>query len=381
MDIKDRIEAYAREPLAYPNWQAEGTYEDRVAWDESDITRLNVMRIPFIPPWTPGAIPRPDFLLYALENLGSHDPEFDARLRDFLSGDDHLCVFARPYAFGSDCWIRFLCNVSGSGKTRLLFEALCQEWGFYFVCGRSASSSPYGSSDLEYAIRNIRQGPFEQLLPEPTPRSRTGLTQDATNRRIVRLNTARIVLARLQVFRVFYNAIGSAEHVIDARKKWLLLQLRPDIAIGVDIFREFLRPSSILQDSVTEENIALLSNAYGSILKLSAVDEVQVSLHVYPESFWSSDRATYCPLLSPLVSSILSYCKDQRLMLSGTQLAMEFANEGLRAVNNRRHLRHFHSLGTFSGGSSTRLRFMRHFLSDGMDDAQYEKILRYISGR
>lgn len=68
-------------------------------------------------------------------------------------------------------------------------------------------------------------------------------------------------------------------------------------------------------------------------------------------------------------------------MFSGTQLAMEFANEGLRAVNNRRHLRHFHSLDTFSGGSSTRLRFMRHFLSDGMDDAQYEKILRYISGR
>ena len=28
---------------------------------------------------------------------------------------------------------RILCNTSDYGKTRLLFEGLCQRWGFYFV--------------------------------------------------------------------------------------------------------------------------------------------------------------------------------------------------------------------------------------------------------
>ncbi|KAJ7655412.1 hypothetical protein B0H17DRAFT_956478, partial [Mycena rosella] len=30
-------------------------------------------------------------------------------------------------------------NTSGSGKTRLLFEGLCHEWGFYFASKRDSS--------------------------------------------------------------------------------------------------------------------------------------------------------------------------------------------------------------------------------------------------
>ncbi|KAG5333546.1 hypothetical protein C0989_005490, partial [Termitomyces sp. Mn162] len=43
-----------------------------------------------------------------------------------------------------------LFNTSGAGKTRLVLEGLCKEWGFYFTCKRSVSEC--GSTDLDVVL-------------------------------------------------------------------------------------------------------------------------------------------------------------------------------------------------------------------------------------
>ena len=57
-----------------------------------------------------------------------------------------------PFVAHDDIPFRVVFNTSGSGKTRLLVEGLCQYWGFYFTPDRYPR---LGSTDFSLSLSNV----------------------------------------------------------------------------------------------------------------------------------------------------------------------------------------------------------------------------------
>ncbi|KAJ7763947.1 hypothetical protein DFH07DRAFT_738521 [Mycena maculata] len=115
---------------------------------------------------------------------------------------------------------RFLVNTSGSGKTRLAFEGLCQNWGFYFV----------GAIDMN----GIGSGDLQRLLSLHIESKTVVHSQDVEeNIKITQRCLRRLLLCRLLVFSIFAEHIGTA---VEHKKLWLLLQALPRAVYRSDIF-------------------------------------------------------------------------------------------------------------------------------------------------
>ena len=124
-----------------------------------------------------------------------------------------------------------LVNTSGSGKTRLLLEGLCQSWGFYFTS--FVDSSLLGSGDIQNAIQTAipHDSHFHPVLPPAT--SREYQSAVSRNEAVAERAFKRAFLARALLFNLFIDAMkadkGSSQTADDYRRKWLLLQLQPSI--------------------------------------------------------------------------------------------------------------------------------------------------------
>ncbi|KAH7870156.1 uncharacterized protein C8R40DRAFT_656751 [Lentinula edodes] len=88
----------------------------------------------------------PDMLLYELGRF-QQDEHLKARLRGLFTKHSNHKIFV---------------NTSGAGKTRLVLEHLCSNWGLYFSCH---NDSHVGSKDVPSAMSNIRQALFGSTLP------------------------------------------------------------------------------------------------------------------------------------------------------------------------------------------------------------------------
>jgi len=131
---------------------------------------------------------------------------------------------------------RFLVNTSGSGKTRLLMEGLCENWGFYFTS--TVDSSLLGSSDIQNSIRRYvpESKRFRHVLP---PAGSAGYDNGLReNREIAGRIFRRVFLARLLIFHLFAetmtqvccmkrNAPACQDNYRIYRSRWLFLQLQP----------------------------------------------------------------------------------------------------------------------------------------------------------
>ncbi|KAF7301164.1 hypothetical protein MIND_00680900 [Mycena indigotica] len=104
---------------------------------------------------------------------------------------------------------KFLVNASGTGKTRLCYEGLCANWGFYFTF--SVDSGRLGSLDLE----QLEHPYHDDNGNGRTPRGLSILFRA-------------ILLARLLLFELFLqtkDVVVAEEH----KKHWLTLQLQPQL--------------------------------------------------------------------------------------------------------------------------------------------------------
>ncbi|KAJ7587997.1 hypothetical protein C8J56DRAFT_1079729 [Mycena floridula] len=170
----------------------------------------------------PEAAYHPNLLVHM--DLGGfrHDPRLNSRLENLLDGTP-----------------TFLVNASGSGKTRLLYEGLCQNWGFYLTAVRD--SSKLVSYDLKtfWIALSSRPTFFDSIPFQPLVNN---------NRRIARIAYRRfseLLLARLLIFRVFVQeARRYCETLCEEHKRrWLLVQLMPPY---IHIFSSLTR---ILQEA------------------------------------------------------------------------------------------------------------------------------------
>uniref|UniRef100_A0A0W0G4T5 Uncharacterized protein n=1 Tax=Moniliophthora roreri TaxID=221103 RepID=A0A0W0G4T5_MONRR len=244
-----------------------------------------------------------EFPAMLLHQLGSFNAREDLKMRK----DD---IFDGSHTF--------LVNTSGSGKTRLLFEGLCDEWGLYFTS--HVDSGFLGSSDVESTIveRLRRKADFvlsPSLLPEP----------DAT--RAIALNTQHAHCA---------NELGISQEL---RKFWLHFQLRPNIQTEdeeftdhlADIFREVCEAlldaevdDAIINDAIARTSRDILAVLGSSTRVFVVLDEANVAVQKYKRSF-RDGHGKYYPLLKAMIQTWREHLKDLPFffVIAGTEIPQQ----------------------------------------------------------
>ncbi|KAJ7163092.1 hypothetical protein C8R46DRAFT_1352881 [Mycena filopes] len=208
---------------------------------------------------------------------------------------------------------KFLVNTSGSGKTRLLYEGLCVNWGFYFTY--KVDTGSLGSCDVKEVIDSIRSSPDFIQFPELDRPEATG--QMAINSEITFHSLGSLLLARLLVFQLFLEMVAATPGGITAehKQRWLLLQLSPLVLAPphsvVDPFAELADildedRTLHLQDDITgayQKIQTLLDNSFHPFIVL---DEAQDAATDFENAF-----ATRKPLLTEIVRVWSSQLKDK----------------------------------------------------------------------
>ncbi|PBK97970.1 hypothetical protein ARMGADRAFT_1136387, partial [Armillaria gallica] len=109
-------------------------------------------------------------------------------------------------------------NVSCSGKTRLLLEGLCLNWGFYYTA--TVDCFELGSKDMDEALRCLDdQGHFHDVLP-----SRKNLAFGpylGFNRQYTYRLFSHALLGHLLFFTRFSPSMLETLSADDCRRRWL----------------------------------------------------------------------------------------------------------------------------------------------------------------
>lgn len=151
-------------------------------------------------------------------------------------------------------------NSRGTGKTRLLCEGLCLNWGLYFTV---KVDDFLGARDIQDALYDQFQSedgffhwPCESSTAVDVAKQRKN-NSDYLSRVF---NT--LLLARLLIFQLFLETASTSRLTEAHKKEWLLMQLNPellDFANGVFGFCAFQQlPKILARDDQTyvQENIA-----------------------------------------------------------------------------------------------------------------------------
>ena len=226
--------------------------------------------------------------------------------------------------------IRLLCNTSGSGKTRLLFEGLCRYWGFYFVA--QPGSDGLGAHDLESLIAGMQRAPgwTHDIFKHSDPKQARLQNEDIAENLI-----CKALLARWVVFDTFIKVVKELNGGVvpdGAQRDWLLFQILPAIQVNdMDPFLAFI--SSCLDDVSTAELIALgrkftVSKVLGPAFSpqphfFYVLDEVQAAGTEHINAFADGLGTTPRPVLCPIVRNLSSYPnRSVKMIVSGTGFSL-----------------------------------------------------------
>ena len=203
-----------------------------------------------------------------------------------------------PFIAHDDIPSRVVFNTSGSGKTRLLVEGLCQYWGFYFTPDRHPR---LGSTDFSLSLRKMEEynedgNIFSPIIPDPksSPKSLK------VNRDIAQIMFRNILLARLLVLEAFLSA-GADTPTADLRRRWTYLQLVPSVLTHQfsangdmrDIFERVYQIIARCRASDEFQVLSLLSTIRQDPRMSSSspffvtLDEAQLCSHLYEGAFHS----------------------------------------------------------------------------------------------
>ncbi|KAG6894179.1 hypothetical protein C0992_007176, partial [Termitomyces sp. T32_za158] len=131
----------------------------------------------------------------------------------------------------------FLVNASATGKTRLLYEGLCQHWGLYITCHADERETGTLHTTLERRIYD--EGGLVRVLPHESSLAFQPIL--AKNREIAARRFSATLLAHLLIFRDFLKASHAAKGVEEVQKRrWLLAQLVCQLLDWSDPFQEIL---------------------------------------------------------------------------------------------------------------------------------------------
>ena len=125
-----------------------------------------------------------------------------------------------------------LLDVSGSGKTRSLYEALCHQFGIFLVGDPIGNG---GSLDLKTWSKTLLT-----RLPSAVEGQETSLAQLDHNSRLAEAYFYVLICGRLIVLEQLQSMFNAHNNVLTP-KQWLLLQAYPSKILGKDVFVSFCR--------------------------------------------------------------------------------------------------------------------------------------------
>ncbi|KAF9552856.1 hypothetical protein CPC08DRAFT_822630 [Agrocybe pediades] len=345
--VQDEIEALLTElqpnltklvvgDISLPVWMPSNE-----ALDQETISHLTNLRIPCLKG-------KPNLLLHDLGSF-SRDELLGKRLRNIFMANNHT----------------FLVNTSGSGKTRLLLEGLCENWGFYFTS--LVDSSLLGSSDVQNSIKvHVPDSPrFRSILPPAGSAGYEGALK--TNREIASRIFRRIFLARLIIFNLFAETMtksikengGVAEDPRVYMARWLLLQLRPSFVHPQvwDIFDELSFKLSGAPDSfINSKTKSLLTNVRTLCSNISSgsssttsqmstsdtaqtplfcvLDEAQHAATQHNTSFRSDQNNAHRPILREIVKAWegQSFGQGVFMVVAGTGISKDVVDQAMASA-------------------------------------------------
>ncbi|KAJ7090887.1 hypothetical protein B0H15DRAFT_837223 [Mycena belliarum] len=221
-----------------------------------------------------------------------------------------LGVFSKNESLASrvqDIFVRghhtFLVNTSGSGKTRLTFEGLCQDWGFYLV--GAVDSNEIGSKDLRSLLDlHVPSKPFHKMVT-------TDPDEIKNNVRLTRDCLRKLLLCRLLVFSVFAEHIHAVGLKPEHKKLWLLVQALP-YAVGRrklgDIFSRLLHMVTYNDEGHIRDYIAHLMAKLRGLFDdpfhiFVVIDEAQVVFRSLEYAYRDED-GDYYPVLREIIDGL-----------------------------------------------------------------------------
>ncbi|KAJ7741218.1 hypothetical protein DFH07DRAFT_838326 [Mycena maculata] len=246
-----------------------------------------------------------------------------------------------------------LVNTSGSGKTKLLFEGLCHEWGLYFTSRQDASH--LGSYDL-HRILNTTLTMDKHFSKKP----------DGDDKKLTynRLQTYRRIsealLARLLIFHMFLEITTKRGRAEEHKITWLLLQLDCVLGGHLDIFddltRALVEPKSVytwarISDTLCDIHSILQPDSHIFLV----LDEAQAAAEKFPEAFHADPGAN--PILLEILKTWDSHSPEASVVVAGTEIASKiFADD-----KNIESLRWTSDTGAFDEQTAQE-NYLRRFL-------------------
>ncbi|KAI3621038.1 hypothetical protein WG66_013380 [Moniliophthora roreri] len=319
----------------------------------------------------------PAMLLYQLGSFNARE-DLKARKEDIFNGSH-----------------TFLVNTSGSGKTRLLLEGLCDEWGLYFTS--QVDSGLLGSFDIQKTMVERLENKsgfvlFPSLLAEPEATHATLL-----NTKITRIHSSLVLLSRLLVFEAFLSqAITLGGGVSPAlRKFWLHFQLRPNIQtedeqftdhladVFLDICEALLRAEvddTIINDVIAQTSRKIVTILGGTAKIFIVLDEANVAVRRCEDSF-RDDNGNHYPLLKAVLKTWREHLKDSPFVfiIAGTEIPQRYFNDSdwMESVWNS-------NTGAFDNQMVQKgyvQQFLSHQLWGSIGDSLTSRMWRWLRGR
>ncbi|KAJ7070095.1 hypothetical protein C8F01DRAFT_1049268, partial [Mycena amicta] len=180
---------------------------------------------------------------------------------------------------------KFLVNTSGSGKTRLCYEGLCANWGFYITL--KIDSGRLGSLDAEHRLSSFEQ----DFYGHPD--------SGKLDRNVEKITTyfQSILLARLLLLLLYLETleIDSSSFTGTHKKHWLSIQLVPNKIshLGTEPFDELSRILVKHDSTHLAQNIHTALNQIRSILGeeeplFIVLDEASLAVEKFSGAFGSN---------------------------------------------------------------------------------------------
>ena len=232
--------------------------------------------------------------------------------------------------------LRFVCNTSGSGKTRRILEGLTKSWGLYLVTARD--NNGVGVNDLEASLNCIRQ--YEDWTEDI--RHYEGSDRNDRHKANIHISNRairKVFAARLVVFRLFLQLAEAHDGYIgpEHQRLWLLFQLSNPLPgfrtphPFVTMIKECidLASDSALETIIKDFERIRMRYFPGSGFTI-ALDEAQQAVRLHHFCFLSySEPTAFRSILREIVKVFDSLAV--KIVVSGTGLSLEEVEDALNS--------------------------------------------------
>ena len=288
-----------------------------------------------------------------------------------------------------------LFGVSGSGKTRLSLDGLCQNWGLYISC-RAKRGPGSGSDDFKVAT--------ELLLSMSTWHHDITSANISQNRDAAHRVFAMLLCARFFILEQFVRHLPVDTNITVARRRWMLAQVMPPRLMfeDDDLFVKLLRDlrfgdtkimlliiRSTLRDLTTKRR-DLFPLERGDTPLFVVIDEAQVAADDLQDFFRYGSGTDPRPILREMYNFFHTSGIFAGIILSGTGLSMKTVKDTVgsfsaKQVDQRMHPRVFTDIGRFTRDNSSQEVYIRRYLTLADDNISDQRLLErmayWFSGR